>query len=184
MSQTRNRKEHGSSSCSSDSYHKSSQITKELDKGKGHVFSYNDPSNMHQGGASTQIHNMLLIQRNEKSDEEVESSGPMLSICTAPVVLTDFRLGPFLEVRVTGNMGTSKAQRKQPPSWKIRAVGKNMKVSPASSSPNILEQPMLVESRLSYDLRENYNQKFFTVRRLSPIVEKTFPEIFWWKTFM
>ncbi|KAH0865130.1 hypothetical protein HID58_082341, partial [Brassica napus] len=118
--------QHGSSLCSSDSYHKSSQITKELDKGKGHVFSYNDPSNMHQGGALTQIHSMLLIQRNEKSDEEVESSGPMLSICTAPVVLTDFQLGPFSEVRVTGNMGTSKAQRKQPPSWKIRAVGKNM----------------------------------------------------------
>ncbi|KAF2618372.1 hypothetical protein F2Q68_00041598 [Brassica cretica] len=184
MSQTRNRKEHGSSLCSSDSYHKSSQITKELDKGKGHVFSYNDPSNMHQGGASTQIHSMLLIQRNEKSDEEVESSGPMLSICTAPVVLTDFQLGPFSEVRVTGNMGTSKAQRKQPPSWKIRAAGKNMKVSPASSSPNILEQPMLMESRLSYDLRENYNQKFFIVRRLSLIVKKTFPEVFWCKTSM
>ncbi|WZZ04574.1 hypothetical protein YC2023_090495 [Brassica napus] len=100
------------------------KITKELDKGKGHVFSY-------QEFADDSLHNSDPLRRSkirlsigDKDEGDSESSAPKFSACSEPIVPTGFRLGPSSEGRVSGTQGMSKASRRRPSSWKRKVVTK------------------------------------------------------------
>ncbi|KAH0903850.1 hypothetical protein HID58_043353 [Brassica napus] len=101
------------------------KITKELDKGKGHVFSYQDPTpdKFHSSG-STQISHPKLSLR-DKEEDDTESSTSHFSANSEPVLPTGFRLGPSSGGRVSGIQGMSKAARRRPSSWKRKAFSKS-----------------------------------------------------------
>ncbi|KAG5375858.1 hypothetical protein IGI04_040454, partial [Brassica rapa subsp. trilocularis] len=116
------------------------KITKELDKGKGHVFSY-------QELASDEILNVGIGQRSyskltlhEKEDGDTESSASHRSVCSEPAPPAGFRLGPSSGGRVSGTQGMSKSSRRRPSSWKRKTVAKlstpiiNPDLVPVSSS--------------------------------------------------
>ncbi|XP_048599851.1 uncharacterized protein LOC125579971 [Brassica napus] len=113
------------------------KITKELDKGKGHVFSYQDPTpdKFHSSG-STQISHPKLSLR-DKEEDDTESSTSHFSANSEPVLPTGFRLGPSSGGRVSGIQGMSKAARRRPSSWKRKAFSK-------SSVPAIVSPPALI----------------------------------------
>ncbi|KAG2310142.1 hypothetical protein Bca52824_021699 [Brassica carinata] len=111
------------------------KITKELDKGKGHVFSYQNPASdkgPHSGSALLSSSRLYL---RDKEEDDSESSASLTSACSEPVLPTGFRLGPSSGGRVSGTQGVSKAPRKRPSSWKRRA-GANSGVT-ASVSPTV-----------------------------------------------
>ncbi|KAH0883486.1 hypothetical protein HID58_059582 [Brassica napus] len=100
------------------------KITKELDKGKGHVFSYHDPtSDKFRISGYTQISHPKLSLR-DKEEDDTESSASHFSASLEPVHPTGFRLGPSSGGRVSGIQGMSKAGRRRPSSWKIKAFSK------------------------------------------------------------
>lgn len=72
------------------------RITKELDKGKGHVFSYTELLESQQGGTSRQIVAQVPC-REDKSDEDSESTGPVISTTSAPNAMLGFQFGPSSE---------------------------------------------------------------------------------------
>ncbi|KAL0857844.1 hypothetical protein Bca101_062998 [Brassica carinata] len=135
-------------------------ITKELDKGKGHVFSYTELLESQHRATSFQCAAPLQIS-NEKSDEDTESSGIQLSSCSAPVVPTGFQLGPSSEGRVTGNTGANKASRRRPPSWKRRVSGGPLKLLGSSSSQRTAEATPNTKRKAGpiTSSSENKNQK-------------------------
>ncbi|KAL0771162.1 hypothetical protein Bca101_036313 [Brassica carinata] len=97
------------------------KITKELDKGKGHVFSYHDPtSDKFRISGYTQISHPKLSLR-DKEEDDTESSASHFSASSEPVLPTGFRLGPSSGGRVSGIQGMSKAGRRRPSSWKRKA---------------------------------------------------------------
>ncbi|XP_033133909.1 uncharacterized protein LOC117127486 [Brassica rapa] len=95
------------------------RITNELDKRKGHVFSYQDDTLV-----SKKQRPLLLGAYSEGyaqslEEGEADSSATNVSFTSAPTaVLTGFQLGPSSGGRVSGNQNASKTQRKRPPSWK------------------------------------------------------------------
>ncbi|KAG5389929.1 hypothetical protein IGI04_031470 [Brassica rapa subsp. trilocularis] len=113
------------------------RITKELDKGKGHVFSYTELLESQQCGNSSQC--VAPLQIRDKSDEDRESSASKFSTRSEPVVPSGFQLGPSSEGRVTGNLGANKAQRRRPPSWKRRAVSGSLQPPVSTSTPQNTE---------------------------------------------
>ena len=151
------------------------RITKELDKGKGHTFSYKEHLNSHQLGAATQGNSVVPSGHSDKSEEEGETSGSLLSIYSAPVVLSGFQVGPSSEGRVIGNIGTGKSQRKRPPSWKRRAAGKNLQVAPLISAPTALDQSMLSKRKADHPMTsgENKNKKPSSV---ASVLKPLFPQ--------
>ncbi|KAF2610946.1 hypothetical protein F2Q70_00013525 [Brassica cretica] len=101
------------------------KITKELDKGKGHVFSYQDPTpNKFHSSGSTQISHPKLSLR-DKEEDDTESSTSHFSANSEPVLPTGFWLGPSSGGRVSGIQGMSKAARRRPSSWKRKAFSKS-----------------------------------------------------------
>lgn len=90
------------------------KITKELDKGKGHVYSYKEQyprdDSLNYGG--------LVIRRkiDDGSDGEKESSASKISVHSSPVVHSGFQLGPSSEGRVLRKPGNNGSQRKHPSS--------------------------------------------------------------------
>ena len=106
------------------------RITKELDKGKGHVFTYADPEGAPLLKTLTLSRNSDPYNKGGDSDEGTESSGSKTSACSAPFAAPPvFRLGPSSEGRVFGNHGGSKSQRKRPPSWKRKSSFSSLKRS-------------------------------------------------------
>ena len=100
------------------------KITKELDKGKGHVFSYHDPtSDKFRISGYTQISHPKLSLR-DKEEDDTESSASHFSASSEPVLPTGFRLGPSSGGRVSRIQGMSKAGRRRPSSWKRKAFSK------------------------------------------------------------
>lgn len=98
------------------------RITKELDKGKGHVFSYKEPAQLLTAVPSGRL--ALLDNSANESEDETESYTSKTSIYSAPVNPTGFQLGSSSEGRVTGKQDLSKSQRKWPSSWKRKALGR------------------------------------------------------------
>ncbi|KAG2332083.1 hypothetical protein Bca52824_003263 [Brassica carinata] len=95
------------------------KITKELDKGKGHVFSYQNPASdkgPHSGSALLSSSRLYL---RDKEEDDSESSASLTSACR----------------NLCFQRGVSKAPRKRPSSWKRRA-GANSGVT-ASVSPTV-----------------------------------------------
>ncbi|KAG2251869.1 hypothetical protein Bca52824_082005 [Brassica carinata] len=97
------------------------KITKELDKGKGHVYSYKEQysrdDSLNYGG--------LVIRRkiDDGSDGETKSSASKISVHSSPVVHSGFQLGPSSEGRVLRKPGNNGSQRKRPSSWKRKSLG-------------------------------------------------------------
>ncbi|XP_018448545.1 uncharacterized protein LOC108820054 [Raphanus sativus] len=114
------------------------RITKELDKGKGHVFSYTELLQSQHEGTSLQIAAPQTDRGNE-SDADSESSGSKFSASSAPIAQSGFQLGPSSEGRVIGNARGSKAPRKRPQAWKRSGVGRDLKQSAPSTSPSASE---------------------------------------------
>ncbi|KAH0873667.1 LOW QUALITY PROTEIN: hypothetical protein HID58_071029 [Brassica napus] len=97
------------------------KITKELDKGNGHVYSYKEQysrdDSLNYGG--------LVIRRkiDDGSDGETKSSASKISVHSSPVVHSGFQLGPSSEGRVLRKPGNNGSQRKRPSSWKRKSLG-------------------------------------------------------------
>ncbi|KAF2595831.1 hypothetical protein F2Q68_00011199 [Brassica cretica] len=146
------------------------RITKELDKGKGHVFSYNDHNTDKvlcvKGPSRTKP--ALVLTENEEGEGEAESSASQFSFCSEPVILTGFRLGPSTEGRVSRSQGMSKAPRRRPPSWKRKPHGKTI----VSESGSVPRSPTKEPSA-----KRNKNKS------VSSCVRQSFPWILWhvWK---
>ncbi|XP_013633455.1 PREDICTED: uncharacterized protein LOC106339208 [Brassica oleracea var. oleracea] len=135
------------------------RITKEFDKGKGHVFSYTELLESQQCGNSSQ--GVAPLQIRDKSDEDTESSASKFSTRSAPIVPSGFQLGPSLEGRVTGNLGANKAQRRRPPSWKRRAASGSLKSPVSTSTPQNTELAQSSKQKAGFLTvsSENKNQK-------------------------
>ncbi|KAF2559414.1 hypothetical protein F2Q68_00016515 [Brassica cretica] len=114
------------------------KITKELDKGKCHVFSYQEHGSdkFRSSGSGQRSYSKLTICDKEEGD--TDSSASHLSACSKPVLPTGFRLGPSSGGRVSGTQGTSKASRRRPSSWKRKVFANSNQMiingAPLSSS--------------------------------------------------
>ncbi|KAG2270101.1 hypothetical protein Bca52824_064656 [Brassica carinata] len=101
------------------------KITRDLDKGKGHVFDFFEPS-----GKRLQISScdhVSSVHNNDRRDSDTESASSSLpgpTFSAPALVSTGFRLGPSSEGRVTGNQSMVKSQRRRPNSWKRKALTK------------------------------------------------------------
>ncbi|KAF2547531.1 hypothetical protein F2Q70_00021477 [Brassica cretica] len=101
------------------------KITRDLDKGKGHVFDFSEPS-----GKRLQISScdhVSSVHNNDRRDSDTESASSSLpgpTFSAPALVSTGFRLGPSSEGRVTGNQSMVKSQRRRPNSWKRKALTK------------------------------------------------------------
>ncbi|RID66955.1 hypothetical protein BRARA_D02062 [Brassica rapa] len=100
------------------------KITKELDKGKGHVFSYQEFADDSLRNSDPLRRSKIRLSIGDKDEGDSESSAPKFSACSEPIVPTGFRLGPSSEGRVSGTQGMSKASRRRPSSWKRKVVTK------------------------------------------------------------
>lgn len=101
------------------------KITTALDKGKGHVFQYNEQMDDSLFISDSHHRAKAHLTIKDKEDKDTESSASYSSACSEPVLPTGFRLGPSSEGRVSGNQGMSKASRKRPSSWKRKAFSKS-----------------------------------------------------------
>ncbi|KAF3581626.1 hypothetical protein DY000_02035364 [Brassica cretica] len=110
------------------------RITGDLDKGKGHVFSYKEPSFSQL--LQRQNDNALVVSgRQDRIQlEETETSSPYSSAFSAPIsVSTGFQVGPSSEGRVSGSLGQGKAVRRRPTSWRRKMN---------SRAPAVTEEPV------------------------------------------
>ncbi|KAJ4883866.1 hypothetical protein Rs2_33959 [Raphanus sativus] len=117
------------------------RITKELDKGKGHV-SYTALLEAQHFDTSDHLKDQVLT-RNEKSDDDTESSAAQSVAHSIPLFTagSGFQLGPSSEGRVLGNVGASKSQRRYSSSWKRRNTGNKESVGVPQLSLQITDQP-------------------------------------------
>ncbi|KAF3578450.1 hypothetical protein DY000_02031229 [Brassica cretica] len=100
------------------------KITKELDKGKGHVFSYQDFTEDSLRNSDSLRRSKVRLSISDKDEGDSESSASQFSACSEPVVPTGFRVGPSSEGRVSWTQGMSKASRRRPSSWKRKVFTK------------------------------------------------------------
>ncbi|XP_048632950.1 uncharacterized protein LOC125607159 [Brassica napus] len=107
------------------------KITTVLDKGKGHVFSYKEPSEDDLFCADKRHRSKARLHINEKEDDDTESSASHFSASSEPVFSTGFRLGPSSEGRVSGTQGMSKSSRRRPSSWKRKVSAISNSSSPS-----------------------------------------------------
>ncbi|WZY92478.1 hypothetical protein YC2023_064807 [Brassica napus] len=125
------------------SYVHLTRITKELDKGKGHVFSYTELMEAQHCIKPLQIA-APLPHRDDNNEGVSETSGSMSSAWSEPIIRSGFQLGPSTEGRVSESIGVIKSQRRRPQSWKRRNAVKPLRlpappvhteeVEPSSSS--------------------------------------------------
>ncbi|KAH0933652.1 hypothetical protein HID58_010769 [Brassica napus] len=126
------------------------KITTVLDKGKGHVFSYKEPSEDDLFCADKRHRSKARLHINEKEDDDTESSASHFSASSEPVFSTGFRLGPSSEGRVSGTQGMSKSSRRRPSSWK-------RKVSAISNSSSPSLNPLFEEEDVAIVLNTPFN---------------------------
>ncbi|KAL0711801.1 hypothetical protein Bca4012_018779 [Brassica carinata] len=101
------------------------KITKDLDRGKGHVFSYQEQTEDNLRDEPLSQRSKPRLSFGDKEEVDTESSASLFSACSEPVNPTGFRLGPSSEGRVSGIQGMSKASRRRPSSWKRKAFAKS-----------------------------------------------------------
>ncbi|KAF2536557.1 hypothetical protein F2Q68_00021032 [Brassica cretica] len=93
------------------------KFTSNLDKGKGHVYSYpenNQPSQHLE--RSRPVFSMPLVQ-NELSDSSLTGVNGL----PGAAVTTGFQIGLSAKTPLSGDSSVSKQQRRRPPSWKRKA---------------------------------------------------------------
>ncbi|CAN7060784.1 unnamed protein product, partial [Brassica rapa subsp. trilocularis] len=96
------------------------KISHDLDKGKGHVFSYPDISSRLQWPTSKKLQSTSSAPLvSLESEGEAESSSASLPVVLPPFdVTTGFQLGTSSMDPTTGNIKGGKKARRRPPSWK------------------------------------------------------------------
>ncbi|KAH0857431.1 hypothetical protein HID58_085692 [Brassica napus] len=95
------------------------RISGDLDKGKGHVFSYKEPSFTQLLQCQSEKAMALSGKMHATHEEEPDSSSLHASALSTPVLIsTGFQLGPLSEGRVSGNLSQRKVVRKRPTAWK------------------------------------------------------------------
>ncbi|KAG5390014.1 hypothetical protein IGI04_031555 [Brassica rapa subsp. trilocularis] len=101
------------------------RISGDLDKGKGHVFSYTEPSFSQL--LQRQTDNALVVSGIPTTSRggEQETSSSYSSALSAPTLIsTGFQLGPSLEGRASGSLSQKKTMRRRPTSWKRKVTPK------------------------------------------------------------
>ncbi|KAH0923522.1 hypothetical protein HID58_023540 [Brassica napus] len=84
------------------------KITQNLDKGKGHVFDFSEPSGKRlQLSGRDHVELPLNMERLDNETESASSSAPIHTFSAPALVTTGFHLGPSSEGRVHGNQSTS-----------------------------------------------------------------------------
>ncbi|KAF2582028.1 hypothetical protein F2Q70_00008140 [Brassica cretica] len=112
------------------------KITRDLDKGKGHVFSFPEHAEKRQQRTTLYIGNSPNQDAALESEAESDSLASQYPGFSAPAMIsTGFHLGPSSEGRVTGNQSSSRSQRRRPHSWKRKVSAK------ASNGPSTLSSP-------------------------------------------
>ncbi|KAG5401599.1 hypothetical protein IGI04_016206, partial [Brassica rapa subsp. trilocularis] len=102
------------------------KISHDLDKGKGHVFSYPDISSRLQWPTSKKLQSTSSAPLvSLESEGEAESSSASLPVVLPPFdVTTGFQLGTSSMDPTTGNIKGGKKARRRPPSWKQKTQGR------------------------------------------------------------
>ncbi|KAF2597011.1 hypothetical protein F2Q68_00008349 [Brassica cretica] len=116
------------------------RISGDLDKGKGHAFSYTEPSFSQL--LQRQTDNALMISGipTTSRGEEQETSSSYSSALSAPTLIsTGFQLGPSLEGRASGSLIQKKTMRRRPTSWKRKVT---LKAS-AATEDQVLKKLLL-----------------------------------------
>lgn len=134
------------------------RTTRDLEKGKGHVFEYPEPAGKRHQTASLQFGS--AHQPNEVLEEtaESESGSAHESILSAPAMFpTGFHLGPSSEGRVTGNQSSAKTQRKRPTSWRRKNARKPIVGSSALATP-ISESQLVMKRKSAVPLLSSENK--------------------------
>ncbi|KAH0849518.1 hypothetical protein HID58_096379 [Brassica napus] len=101
------------------------RISGDLDKGKGHVFSYTEPTFSQL--LQRQTDNALVVSGIPTTSRggEQETSSSYSSALSAPTLIsTGFQLGPSLEGRASGSLSQKKTMRRRPTSWKRKVTPK------------------------------------------------------------
>ncbi|KAH0843435.1 hypothetical protein HID58_092020 [Brassica napus] len=129
------------------------RITKELDKGKGHVFSYTELLKSQHHDKSMQLYIPQTQKKGEKKDEDIISSSSEFSTSSAPLAPMGlgFQLGPSSEGRVIGNTGAGKSQKRRRASWKRRVPGKGVSPFVASSPGREEDQPANAKRKAGFE---------------------------------
>ncbi|KAJ0230773.1 hypothetical protein HA466_0304890 [Hirschfeldia incana] len=117
------------------------KITRDLEKGKGHVFSFPESTGEQRQGAFARLGSSSNQNETLESDAESGASAIQYPVFSASAMVpTGFHLGPSSEGRVTGNQSSSKSQRRRPPSWKRKTNTKSSN-GPISSSATTTVSP-------------------------------------------
>ena len=139
------------------------RITKELDKGKGHVYSYTELLQAQHCTPSAKSKEVSRQIRDDKSDDESESSASKVPARSAPMLLlgSGFQLGPSSEGRVHGNVGANKIQRRRPSSWKRRNAGKGLVAGASQPIPQTSDHTLSSKRKVvsSIQIAETKNKK-------------------------
>ena len=102
------------------------KISHDLDKGKGHVFSYPDISSRLQWPATKKLQSTSSAPLvSLESEGEAESSSVSLPVVLPPSdITTGFQVGTSSMDPTTGNIKGGKKARRRPPSWKRKTQGR------------------------------------------------------------
>ncbi|KAF3570982.1 hypothetical protein F2Q69_00059879 [Brassica cretica] len=111
------------------------RFTSDLDKGKGHVFSYPDPDHLPQVHLKPRATASLTLSKEidvQEGYSESECSGGAVTL--TPSISTGFQIGLSSKTPSAGDSNGVKGARRRPPSWKRKAqAGKSSaKASPSS----------------------------------------------------
>ena len=115
------------------------RFTADLDKGKGHVFSYPDSDSSRQVRQCSRPSVSLPPGKNKAGLEDYsdsESSG--IASRLEPAVTTGFQIGVSSQNPSAGDSKAIKSTRRRPPSWKRKAKAGNATSSRKSSSALVL----------------------------------------------
>ncbi|KAF2597042.1 hypothetical protein F2Q68_00007993 [Brassica cretica] len=118
------------------------RFTADLDKGKGHVFSYPDSDHSSQARQCSGPSVSVPLRKNMAGQEgysDSESSGIVGSL--KPAITTGFQIGVSSQTPSAGDRKAVKAVHRRPPSWKRKAQTEKA-ISKRNSSSELALTPM------------------------------------------
>lgn len=98
------------------------RFTSDLDKGKGHVFSYPDPDHLPRVHLKPRATASLTLSKEidvQEGYSESECSGAAVTL--TPSISTGFQIGLSSKTPSAGDSNGVKGARRRPPSWKRKA---------------------------------------------------------------
>ncbi|WZZ31713.1 hypothetical protein YC2023_015114 [Brassica napus] len=127
------------------------RFTADLDKGKGHVFSYPDSDHSSQARQRSGPSVSVPLRKNMAGQEgysDSESSGTVRSL--EPAITTGFQIGVSSQTPSAGDSKVVKAVRRRPPCWKRKAQAEKA-ISKRNSSSELALTPMESGSKRKSD---------------------------------